>query len=77
MEAPIISRKRPPLKPNQLYDVKTDKRPTYKAERAGTRGFRSPEVLFKVENQTTALDMWAAGCCMLIMLTGKDLLFIL
>mgnify|MGYP005996345355 CR=1 FL=1 len=29
--------------------------------RAGTRGFRAPEVLMQVSSQSTALDIWSAG----------------
>lgn len=34
------------------YFIK-DPRPSMKASRAGTRGFRAPEVLFKFKKQTT------------------------
>lgn len=40
---------------------KQDQRPPRRANRAGTRGFRAPEVLFKCTNQTTKLDIWSAG----------------
>lgn len=33
---------------------KQDSRPSRRANRAGTRGFRAPEVLFKCTNQTTS-----------------------
>lgn len=33
---------------------KHDSRPSRRANRAGTRGFRAPEVLFKCTNQTTS-----------------------
>jgi len=33
-------------------------RSSQKAARAGTPGFRPPEVLLKLEHQTTAVDMW-------------------
>lgn len=42
-----------------------------KASRAGTRGFRAPEVLFKCPNQTTALDIWSAGVILLTLLTRR------
>ena len=42
-----------------------------KASRAGTRGFRAPEVLFKFPNQTTALDIWSAGVILLTLLTRR------
>uniref|UniRef100_A0A0K2UH69 non-specific serine/threonine protein kinase n=1 Tax=Lepeophtheirus salmonis TaxID=72036 RepID=A0A0K2UH69_LEPSM len=40
-----------------------------KAPRAGTPGFRPPEVLLKYEHQTTAVDVWAVGIIMLCILT--------
>ena len=39
------------------------------AARAGTPGFRPPEVLLKVEYQTTAVDIWAAGVILLSLMT--------
>lgn len=39
-----------------------------RAERAGTPGFRAPEVLLRVTRQTCAIDVWSAGvmlCCLL------------
>ena len=42
-----------------------------KASRAGTRGFRAPEVLFKVQHQTMAIDVWSAGVILLTMLTRR------
>lgn len=32
--------------------IKNDQRPSIRVNRAGTRGFRAPEVLFKVHRQT-------------------------
>ncbi|KAF8607800.1 kinase-like protein [Ceratobasidium sp. AG-I] len=52
-----------------------DLRPRVKANRAGTRGFRAPEVLFKCEAQTVALDIWSAGIILLAFLSGKFPLF--
>ncbi|KAG6854437.1 hypothetical protein C0991_006515 [Blastosporella zonata] len=52
-----------------------DTRPTTKANRAGTRGFRAPEVLFKCNEQTGAIDVWAAGVILLFFLTGKFPIF--
>ncbi|KAI5963788.1 CDC7 [Candida pseudojiufengensis] len=40
---------------------KSDNRPPRRANRAGTRGFRAPEVLFKCTNQSTQIDIWSAG----------------
>lgn len=48
-----------------------DPRAGMKASRAGTRGFRAPEVLFKCSNQTTALDIWSAGVILLTLLTRR------
>lgn len=47
---------------------KNDPRPARRANRAGTRGFRAPEVLFKCTSQTTKIDMWSAGVILLTLL---------
>ena len=39
-------------------------------QRAGTPGFRAPEVLLKHLHQTTAIDIWSAGVIMLCLLSG-------
>ncbi|KAI9574815.1 kinase-like protein [Boletus coccyginus] len=52
-----------------------DARPHSKANRAGTRGFRAPEVLLKCGSQTGAIDVWAAGTILLFFLTRKFPLF--
>lgn len=39
------------------------------APRAGTPGFRPPEVLLKHPNQTTAIDIWAVGVIMMSILS--------
>ncbi len=39
--------------------------------RGGTKGFRAPEVLLKVVNQTTAIDIWSAGVILLSMLCNR------
>ncbi|XP_050071932.1 cell division cycle 7-related protein kinase [Anopheles maculipalpis] len=39
------------------------------APRAGTPGYRPPEVLLKYPNQTTAVDIWAAGVIFLSLLS--------
>ncbi|KAM4873044.1 cell division cycle 7-related protein kinase isoform 2-T2 [Thomomys bottae] len=41
------------------------------APRAGTPGFRAPEVLTKCPNQTTAIDIWSAGVIFLSLLSGR------
>ncbi|KAK6465070.1 kinase-like domain-containing protein [Scheffersomyces coipomensis] len=54
---------------------KTDGRPPRRANRAGTRGFRAPEVLFKCTNQTTKIDIWSAGVIGFSLLSRKFPLF--
>jgi len=46
-------------------------RPSIKTNRAGTRGFRAPEVLFKCPDQSAALDIWSAGTILLTILACK------
>ncbi|XP_067661829.1 cell division cycle 7-related protein kinase-like [Haliotis asinina] len=41
------------------------------APRAGTPGFRSPEVLMKCPDQSTAVDIWSAGVIFLSLLSGR------
>ncbi|KAI5189903.1 cell division control protein 7 [Nematocida minor] len=48
-----------------------DSRPSMSASRSGTRGFKAPEVLFRVESQTTAIDIWSAGVILLSLLCRK------
>ena len=43
--------------------------PSLHAARAGTAGFRPPEVLLKSSTQSMAVDVWAAGVILLSMLT--------
>ncbi|KAL7945025.1 protein kinase [Trichoderma barbatum] len=50
---------------------KSDTRPSRRANRAGTRGFRAPEVLFKCTEQTTAIDVWSAGVILLTILSKR------
>jgi len=45
--------------------IKNDVRPAIRANRAGTRGFRAPEVLFKCVHQTIAIDVWSVGVILL------------
>lgn len=54
---------------------KQDQRPPRRANRAGTRGFRAPEVLFKCTNQDTKLDIWSAGIIGLSLISRKFPLF--
>ncbi|ORX67473.1 kinase-like protein [Linderina pennispora] len=48
-----------------------DTRPGLRANRAGTRGFRAPEVLLKVAKQSVAIDIWSAGVILLCFLTRR------
>ncbi|XP_039288019.1 cell division cycle 7-related protein kinase isoform X2 [Nilaparvata lugens] len=41
------------------------------AQRAGTPGYRPPEVLLKYQHQTTAVDIWAAGVMFISILSGS------
>uniref|UniRef100_A0AAY4D299 non-specific serine/threonine protein kinase n=1 Tax=Denticeps clupeoides TaxID=299321 RepID=A0AAY4D299_9TELE len=45
------------------------------APRAGTPGFRAPEVLTKCPNQGTAIDIWSAGVILLSLLSTRYPLF--
>lgn len=57
--------------PSQPGYPKNDTRPSRRANRAGTRGFRAPEVLFKCTEQTTKLDVWSAGVILLTILCRR------
>jgi len=57
------------------YIIK-DTRPAICASRSGTRGFRAPEVLFRVETQSTKIDIWSAGVILLTLLTRKYPFFV-
>lgn len=61
----IVSKAKPP----GYYE--RDSRPHMKAPRAGTRGFRAPEVLFRHPSQTRAIDMWSVGVIFLTILTAQ------
>ncbi|KAH8661546.1 kinase-like domain-containing protein [Tricladium varicosporioides] len=50
---------------------KNDSRPSRRANRAGTRGFRAPEVLFKCTEQSTKIDIWSAGVMLLTILSRR------
>lgn len=56
--------------PHQGYP-KNDTRPSRRANRAGTRGFRAPEVLFKCTEQTTKIDIWSAGVILLTIMSRR------
>ncbi|KAH3671514.1 hypothetical protein OGAPHI_000217 [Ogataea philodendri] len=51
--------------------LKDDRRPGRRANRAGTRGFRAPEVLLKCANQTVKVDIWSAGVMLLTLLSRR------
>lgn len=46
-------------------------RPKMIANRAGTRGFRAPEVLFYYWNQSPLIDIWSAGVVLLSILSQR------
>lgn len=46
-------------------------RPPARAPRAGTQGFRPPEVLLRYGAQTTAVDTWACGVVLCSVLTAR------
>ena len=50
---------------------KNDQRPSRRANRAGTRGFRAPEVLLKCTAQTSKIDIWSAGVILLTVLAQR------
>ncbi|KAF2012245.1 serine/threonine protein kinase Hsk1 [Aaosphaeria arxii CBS 175.79] len=50
---------------------KNDNRSSRRANRAGTRGFRAPEVLLKCTQQNTSIDMWSAGVILLTLLSRR------
>ncbi|XP_050587683.1 cell division cycle 7-related protein kinase-like isoform X1 [Bombus affinis] len=51
-------------------------KPEQTAPRAGTPGFRAPEVLLKHPSQTPAIDIWASGVMMLCILSGTQPFFL-
>ncbi|KYM98369.1 PREDICTED: cell division cycle 7-related protein kinase [Cyphomyrmex costatus] len=51
------------------------KEPQQQAPRAGTPGFRAPEVLLKHVMQTSAIDIWSCGVIMLCILSGSQPFF--
>ncbi|GAA6030176.1 hypothetical protein JCM8097_009299 [Rhodosporidiobolus ruineniae] len=63
-----VARQKAKQKPGVL---KEDRRPSVRANRAGTRGFRAPEVLLKCPDQTVALDIWSVGIILLCFLTRR------
>ncbi|CCJ29781.1 unnamed protein product, partial [Pneumocystis jirovecii] len=59
------------IEEGQLGYLRNDPKPSKRANRAGTRGFRAPEVLFKCTAQSTKIDIWAAGVILLSFLTQR------
>jgi cell division control protein 7 len=55
----------------ELCSICSTKRRSMKASRAGTGGFRPPEVLLKSHRQDQKIDVWAAGVCLLILLSRR------
>ncbi|KAF9568375.1 hypothetical protein EC968_002943 [Mortierella alpina] len=51
--------------------LKKDLRPVMRVNRAGTRGFRAPEILFRHYRQTIAIDIWAVGVTLFSFLSGR------
>ncbi|GAM86527.1 hypothetical protein ANO11243_045410 [Dothideomycetidae sp. 11243] len=50
---------------------KEDQRHSRRANRAGTRGFRAPEVLLKCTAQNCSLDVWSCGIILLTLLSRR------
>lgn len=57
--------------PERVGYLVYDARQGVRANRAGTRGFRAPEVLFKCQDQTVAIDIWSAGVILLTLLIRR------
>ncbi|KAJ1919461.1 Cell division control protein 7 [Mycoemilia scoparia] len=51
--------------------LQRDPRPGLRANRAGTRGFRAPEVLLKIPEQSVAIDVWSVGVILLCFFTKR------
>lgn len=56
--------------PLEICDICYSRRNQH-TPRAGTSGFRAPEVLLRYQYQTTAVDVWSAGVIFLSLLSGK------
>lgn len=54
---------------------KNETRRIKRANRAGTRGFRAPEVLMKCGAQTTKIDIWSVGVILLSLLSRRFPMF--
>lgn len=57
------------------YPERFQNRPRMIASRAGTRGFRAPEVLLSDWNQSCAIDMWSCGIILLSILSHRHPFF--
>jgi cell division control protein 7 len=57
--------------PDLKHPEKMQHRPRMIASRAGTRGFRAPEVLFLTWNQSSKIDIWSAGVILLSVITQR------
>ncbi|KAH0794063.1 CMGC family protein kinase [Histomonas meleagridis] len=53
------------------YPEQFQRRPKMVANRAGTRGFRAPEVLMSAFNQSALIDIWSAGVILLSIITHR------
>lgn len=51
-----------------VFDARFRKK---RANKSGTRGFRAPEILLRCCDQTSFIDIWAAGTILMSMLTKK------
>ncbi|KAF8312673.1 kinase-like protein [Clavulina sp. PMI_390] len=69
------ARKKSSMASDRVGVPSDDTRPSLKANRAGTRGFRAPEVLLKCPDQTVALDIWSAGTILMSILACKFPIF--
>lgn len=56
--------------PRPAYPA-NDQRSSRRANRAGTRGFRAPEVLLKCTRQTCLIDNWSCGVILLTFLSKR------
>ena len=54
-----------------VYINESEQRPALRAERAGTRGFRAPEVLLKLQQQSTKIDIWSVGVVLLCIMARR------
>lgn len=68
---PTATQPEKPVVKARIGYIQNDTRPVLRAERAGTRGFRAPEVLFRVTSQTTAIDIWSVGVILLSIVTNQ------